>query len=85
MLVDLILGWGDASTAAISVRLDSDTTAMSKLFPGGSAAEVYGRFLSHLLEATGATALPDASSLKTGKFPRYPSSEARDAAIFPIA
>lgn len=85
LLVDLILSWGDAGSAAISVRLDSDTTAMSKLFPGGSAAEVYGRFLSHLLEASGATALPDAASLKTGKFPRYPSTEERDAAIFPLA
>ena len=83
LLVDLILSWGDASTAAVSIRLDSDTSAMSKLFPGNSAAEVYGRFFKHLLEATGATALPDASALATGKFPRYPSTEARDAAIFP--
>jgi len=83
LLVDLILSWGDATRAAVSVRLDSDTTVMSKLFPGASAAEVYGRFLAHVLEATGATPLPDAGALTTGKFPRYPSAEARDAAIFP--
>ncbi len=85
LLVDLILSWGDVSTAAISVRLDSDTTAMSKLFPGATAGEVYGRFLRHVLEASGANALPDAASLTGGKFPRYASTEVRDAAIFPIA
>lgn len=83
LVVDLILSWGDPKAPAVSVRLDSDTTAMSKLFAGTTAAEVYGKFFAHVLEASGATPLPDADALKTGKFPRYPSTEARDAAIFP--
>ncbi len=85
LVVDFILAWGDATSPAVSVRIDSDTTVMSKLIPGATAAEVYGKFFAHVLEASGATPLPDADALKTGKFPRYPSTEARDAAIFPAA
>lgn len=82
LLVDLIMAWGDARSAAVSMRLDSDTTVMSKLFPGKSAAEVYSAFFTLLLEASGATALPDVTSLTGGKFARYASAEAYEAAIF---
>ena len=82
LLVDLIMAWGDERTAPVAVRLDSDTTAMSKLFPGATVALVYGAFFARLLEASGATAITPGEDLKTGKFPRYPSVAARDLAVF---
>jgi hypothetical protein len=82
LLVDLIMAWGDAKSAAVAVRLDSDTTVMSKLFPGATAAQVYGAFFTQLLEASGAMAITPAADLKSGNFPRYPSNAARDQAVF---
>lgn len=84
LLVDLILNWGDLTQAAVSIRLNSDSTQMSKLFPGPDAATVYGAFFTHLLLGSGATALVSADDLKRGKFPRYATSEARDEAVFAI-
>jgi membrane associated rhomboid family serine protease len=82
LVVDLIVAWGDAESALVSIRLDSDSTAMSTLFPGTTAAEVYGAFFTQLLEASGASALGDAAELKSGKFPRFASPQARDLAVF---
>ena len=66
-VTDLILNLKDlvlrcSSEEAVSLRLDSDTTAMSKLFPGATPGAVYGAFFTHVLAASGATALTDAEA-----------------------
>ncbi len=86
LVVDLVTSRGTTQAGPKCFRFDSDTTAMSALFPAATAQACYRAFFTRVFERTEAVvALPDVGALTGGTFSRYASLEARDQALFATA
>jgi hypothetical protein len=81
LVVYLILDWGAAGRPALMLRLDSDTGAVEKLYPGQDARAAWLRFIA-TLTASGAFALPDAARLKSGQLPFCADLETLEESLF---
>ncbi|AEI62530.1 rhomboid family intramembrane serine protease [Corallococcus macrosporus] len=73
VLTDLVLSWGSANEGPRVLRVNVAGLALNHFYPGVAPREAYARFLADMLERTSANALPDASSLKQGQYPRFNS------------
>ncbi|QDE95416.1 rhomboid family intramembrane serine protease [Myxococcus xanthus] len=73
VLTDLVLSWGSANEGPRVLRVNVAGLALNHFYPGVAPREAYARFLADMLERTNANALPDASSLKQGQYPRFNS------------
>lgn len=82
LYTDLVTSWGGGAKPAQVFRLKSSTLRLQNLYPGMKAQEAYALFLQHLLDQSGATALPDAAALRSGQYPRYPDVEALNRAMY---
>ncbi|HVE84383.1 MAG TPA: hypothetical protein VND93_16120, partial [Myxococcales bacterium] len=82
LYTDLVTSWGGPAEPARVLRLKSSTLRLQNLYPGMPPAEAYGHFLRHLLDQSGAAALPDAAALRDGKYPRYPDLESLHRALY---
>ena len=82
---DLILDWGDAGRAATVLRIPSSALGLASAFPGVPVREAYGRFLAHVLQASGALALPDHPAISRGEYPSFPSEQAMTNALYGTA
>jgi len=83
LMVDLVVSRASARTGPKCYRFDSDSTAMSALFPATTAQECYRAFFTRVLERTQAVvALPEIGALTGRAFSRYSSIEARDQALY---
>ena len=75
LYTDLVTSWGGPAQPAQVLRLKSSTLRLNNFYPGMKPQEAYGHFLLHLLDSSGATALPDAAALRRGEYPRFPDVE----------
>jgi hypothetical protein len=82
LYTDLVTSWGSPAQPAQVLRLKSSTLRLNNLYPGMKSSEAYGLFLSHLLNESGATALPDAAALRRGEYPRFPDVESFTRAVY---
>jgi len=81
LYTDLVIAWGGPGRPARVIRLRSSTLNLHSLYPGMPPADAYEVFLQHVLDQSGATALPDASALRRGEYPQYPDKESFIRAI----
>ncbi|HYV45361.1 MAG TPA: rhomboid family intramembrane serine protease [Myxococcaceae bacterium] len=82
LYTDLVTSWGGPSQPAQVLRLKSSTLKLNNFYPGMKPQEAYGHFLLHLLDSSGATALPDAAALRRGEYPRFPDVETFTRALY---
>jgi len=82
LYTDLVTSWGGPSEPALVLRLKSSTLKLNNFYPGMKPQEAYGHFLLHLLDSSGATALPDAAALRRGEYPRFPDVETFTRALY---
>lgn len=75
LVTDLVLSWGQGANGPTVLRFKSATMGLSALYPGLPPRQAYAAFLAHVLEQSGATALPDRAALQSGAFPRFASEE----------
>ncbi|WP_426749128.1 rhomboid family intramembrane serine protease [Myxococcus sp. Y35] len=73
VLTDLVVSWGGEGEGPTVLRVNVAGLALHHFYPGAPPREAYARFLADLLERSGANALPDASSLKQARYPRFNS------------
>ncbi len=76
LLTDLVLSWGEPGKSAVVLRFHAAHLGLAQHYPGMAPRDAYGRLVADLLERSGATAMPDASSLSQGRFPQFESEEA---------
>ncbi|WP_375744224.1 rhomboid family intramembrane serine protease [Corallococcus interemptor] len=71
VLTDLVVSWGDLEQGPTVLRIPAAGLGLPERYPGVAPREAYARFLSALLEHSGANALPDAPTLAEGRYPRF--------------
>jgi membrane associated rhomboid family serine protease len=76
LLTDLVLSWGEPGKAPVVLRFHAAHLGLAQHYPGMAPRDAYGRLVADLLERSGATAMPDASSLAQGRYPQFESEEA---------
>jgi membrane associated rhomboid family serine protease len=76
LLTDLVLSWGEPGKGPLVLRIHSAHLGLAQHYPGMAPRDAYGRLVGDLLERSGATAMPDASSLTQGRYPQFESEEA---------
>jgi hypothetical protein len=76
LLTDLVLSWGEPGKGPLVLRIHSAHLGLAQHYPGMAPRDAYGRLVTDLLERSGATAMPDASSLTQGRYPQFESEEA---------
>lgn len=72
-LTDLVVSWGGRDGGPVVLRVNVAGLGLPQLYPGVAPRDAYARLLADLLERSGANALPDAASLKQGKYPQFAS------------
>jgi hypothetical protein len=82
LYTDLVTSWGGPAQPAQVLRLKSSTLRLTTFYPGMKPQEAYGHFLEHLLNASGAAALPDAAALRRGEYPRFPDVETFTRSVY---
>lgn len=76
LLTDLVLSWGEPGRGPLVLRIHAAHLGLGQHYPGMAPRDAYGRLVADLLERSGATAMPDASSLAQGRYPQFESEEA---------
>ncbi|MBN1207442.1 MAG: rhomboid family intramembrane serine protease [Myxococcaceae bacterium] len=76
LLTDLVISWGEQGGGPVVLRIHAGHLGLPQHYPGLPPRDAYGRLLADLLERSGATAMPDASSLAQGRYPQFASEEA---------
>ena len=76
LLTDLVLSWGEPGKGPLVLRIPAAHLGLAQHYPGMAPRDAYGRLVADLLERSGATAMPDASSLTQGRYPQFESEEA---------
>jgi len=76
LLTDLVLSWGEPGKGPLVLRIHSAHLGLAQHYPGMAPRDAYGRLVADLLERSGATAMPDATSLTQGRYPQFESEEA---------
>jgi len=83
VLTDFILSWGREGSGPTAVRIPgAHLMPLSNLYPGASAREAYAMLLADVLSRTNADAVPDRVVIEAGKYPRYASIAALNAAFY---
>jgi hypothetical protein len=82
LLTDLILSWGSAGQGAAVLRLDGQSLALGKHYPGMPSRQAFAALLSHVIERSGARPMFDGAALSTFAFPRFGGLEALEAAFY---
>jgi membrane associated rhomboid family serine protease len=82
LLTDLILSWGGAGQGAAVLRLDGQSLALGKHYPGVPSRQAFAALLSHVIERSGARPMFDGAALSSFAFPRFEGLEALDAAFY---
>ncbi|QSQ20126.1 rhomboid family intramembrane serine protease [Pyxidicoccus parkwayensis] len=73
VLTDLVVSWGGGNQGPMVLRINVPGLSLPQLYPGLAQREAFAKLLSDLLEYSNATALPDSTSLREGKYPRFAS------------
>ncbi|HLL54117.1 MAG TPA: rhomboid family intramembrane serine protease [Myxococcaceae bacterium] len=81
-LTDLVISWGEAGQGPTVLRLPSYALNLRASYPGVPPKEAFGQFLRHLLDVSGATALPDPEALSRGAYAHYPDEQAMNQALY---
>lgn len=76
LLTDLVLSWGEPGKGPLVLRFHAAHLGLAQHYPGMAPRDAYGRLVADLLDRSGATAMPDASSLTQGRYPQFESEEA---------
>ncbi len=81
-LTDLVVSWGEAGQGPTVMRLPSYELNLKSAYPGVPPKDAFGRFIQHVLEASGATALPDPEALSRGAYAQYDDETAMTQALY---
>lgn len=73
VLTDLVVSWGGGAEGPVVLRVNVPGLSLPQLYPGLAQRDAFAKLISDLLEYSSATALPDSTSLKQGKYPRFAS------------
>lgn len=76
LLTDLVISWGQQGTGPVVLRFHAGHLGLAQHYPGLAPRDAYGRLVADLLDRSGATAMPDASSLTQGRYPQFQNEEA---------
>lgn len=76
LLTDLVLSWGEQGKGPLVLRFHAAHLGLAQHYPGMTPRDAYGRLVADLLARSGATAMPDATSLAQGRYPQFESEEA---------
>jgi hypothetical protein len=85
LIVDLIMMWGQAGHGAHAVRFTGASLGLSRLFPGSPPRQAVGTLMARILERSGARALPDDTSVRSGAYAAFESVAAFEGAIYGAA
>ncbi|MCY1016732.1 rhomboid family intramembrane serine protease [Pyxidicoccus sp. MSG2] len=73
VLTDLVVSWGSGAQGPLVLRINVPGLSLPQLYPGLAQRDAFAKLISDLLEYSSATALPDSTSLKQGKYPKFAS------------
>lgn len=80
IVTDLILSWGDETTAPAALRIAGAQLGLGTHYPGLAAKDAYARLLEHLLSRT--PPAPRREQLLAGTYPRFGSIAEFNAAFY---